>query len=395
MRSVVHDGRPGGEPGGDLDLLLEKGVLLLGSIEFQIEEHLMSHGTRIGPETRLFMAQVRDAAGDAAAKMLDEARSRMDQTACGEDAPEPACPEAGGQSLAGGQAPAGARLLPARVTAPRARLMPPSRGHGFAFGRAAGHLAIGTASAALIGALLVAGQAPSGASTGLSGSATVAHAASDPEGAGRSGPIVLRGPLRPRSAHVEAPRPDPHPGQAEEAARRHAGRLAALALRPAQPFDLPPYPDPRAGAVESSAGAAAPEKPAGARLPLSAGARREEERRLSLAQFDPHRLDGIFGPATGAALGGWESPSGLPEADHLYAEALSFLRDGTVEAHRAPKKARARQQGMQTVLRSPVPRVSPLRAIGCSRTPAGKIVYGRGVRCDFRGLRQSIARLFG
>jgi peptidoglycan hydrolase-like protein with peptidoglycan-binding domain len=134
------------------------------------------------------------------------------------------------------------------------------------------------------------------------------------------------------------------------------------------------------------------------RLDLSAGVRKEVQRRLALARFDPQHFDGIFGPATRAALRDWQGTAGIPATGYLNASALALLREQTADDYRAMQmanKARARQQARRALVTSPVPRASPRQVDECSRTPTGEIVYGEGVRCDFRGLRQSIARLFG
>ena len=160
MQTVVEDGRPESGPDRDVDLLVEKGFLLLGSIEFQIDEHLMSNGTRIDPETRFFMARVRDAAGDGAAKMLEEARSRL-ETAPGAGARDGAVAEA-----PGGQ-PADASILPAEGGSPATA--DPGRRHSMAFGRRAATVGLGTAAAALAAALLVTAWAASVGPRGFTG----------------------------------------------------------------------------------------------------------------------------------------------------------------------------------------------------------------------------------
>jgi hypothetical protein len=203
--------------------------------------------------------------------------------------------------------------------------------------------------------------------------------------------------LHTRGPSLRSDTNDPAPQDAAEP-RQLAEALAAFTLNTVKPGEQPPYPDPRAGPEQT-----APSGPRAAalteeRLALSPDVRREVQHRLALARFDPQHFDGIFGPVTRAAIGDWQSAAGLPATGYLTASALAMLRDRTEDAYRAmlaANKARARQEETRVVVTSPIPRFSPARADGCSRTRSGKIVYGRGIRCDFRGLRQSIARFFG
>jgi hypothetical protein len=157
----------------------------------------------------------------------------------------------------------------------------------------------------------------------------------------------------------------------------------------------PPYPDPRARPEEAFATAAQPA--AEAALALSRATRVEVQRRLALADFDPRLFDGIFGPATRAALGAWQSAAGLSPTGYLDGAALALLRRQTEGDYRAWKANRARiaARNARTVQTSPLPVASPPRDDRCDREATGAIVYGRGVRCDWRGLREDLARLFG
>ena len=420
MQTVVENRLPDVGPDRDVDLLVEKGFLLLGSIEFQIDEHLMSNGSRIDPETRFFMAKVRDAAGDAATKMLDEARSRL-ETAPGAEATDGA----------GAEAPEGepddASLLPAEGGS--LATADPGRRRCTAFGRTAATFGLGTAAAGLVAALLVTAWAPSVASGGFAGgtdasgaeeltaaapSVAVAAgqvaAATPPAsvqhdektgaaGGAASGSLAqpVLGEMQASDLHLRAEPGDS--GRSDPAGYRQLAETMALALHPRRPGEQPPYPDPRAGPEQTAVtGVQTAADAAEQSLALSAAVRREVQRRLALARFDPQHVDGIFGPATRAALGEWQRAAGIPATGYLNASTLALLRDRTADDYRAMQaanKARARQERARMVLMSPVPQASPLRADRCSRTRTGKIVYGRGVRCDFRGLRQSIVRLFG
>ena len=134
-----------------------------------------------------------------------------------------------------------------------------------------------------------------------------------------------------------------------------------------------------------------------ANLALSPRLRREVQQRLALAEFDPLFFDGVFGPATRDALAAWQRAAGLAETGYLDQQSLSLLRERTDSAYGKllARDARQPQPDPLTVLMSPVPPESPLRVDGCQRTPSGQIAYGQGVRCDFRGLRQNLVKLFG
>lgn len=419
IMQTVDTGRPECGPTGNVDLLVEKGFLLLGSIEFQIDEHLLSNGTRIDPETRYFMARVRDAAGDAATKMLDDARNRL-ETAPGAGALDSATAEApGGEAAHTSISPTEAGSL---------ATVDPGRRHGILFGRTTRSVALGTAVPALAAALLVTAWTASVGPGEFAGGAD-APGIGEPEvttasGAAMAGKVAAA--IRPSSVQrdektglaggtstvsVAGPIPDElqanylrlpaEAGEAESsdpAGYRRLAETLALALHTRRPGEQPPYPDPRAGPEQTAlTGEQAVALAAEQRLALSAGIRREVQHRLALAHFDPQHVDGIFGPATRTALGEWQRAAGIPATGYLDASALAVLRDQTADDYRAMQAANkgARRQAPRMVLMSPVPQASPLRANGCTRARTGKIIYGRGVRCDFRGLRQSIAGLFG
>jgi hypothetical protein len=436
----MDSGRPEGGQDRDVDLLIEKGFLLLGSIEFQIEQHLMSHGTRIEPETRFFMAQVRDAAGDAAARLLDEARSRLDAAPIGEAGQTT---EAAGEDGAPGVimlpqpsdviSPPPAKGAPRRLHRPRRRLGRVAIGAGMA---AAGVCAalllsvsapapekLGTASNDKLAAAPAAAQrqATAGAPEGLAIPPAIAWARATGRLMGHAAGRVIEhatGRLAGAAAgnatgyaagaagyateHVSQPDFRPKAVYATGAMvwsedvlqRLIVARRLSLAARTAD-RQQPPYPDPRARPEEAFATAAQPA--AEAALELSRATRIEVQRRLALADFDPRLFDGIFGPATRAALGAWQSAAGLTPTGYLDNAALALLRQQTERDYRAwkAKRARTAARNARTVQTSPLPTASPSRGDRCDRAATGAIVYGRGVRCDWRGLREDLARLFG
>ncbi len=100
-------------------------------------------------------------------------------------------------------------------------------------------------------------------------------------------------------------------------------------------------------------------------------------------------------PAPRSARG--RAPPACPRADFLDGPALAILRHQTEADYHAwkAKETILARRAARTVLKSPVPPSSPPRREGCHRGETGSIVYGRNMRCDFRGLRENIAALFG
>ncbi len=219
MQTVMDRSRPEGGKDRDVDLLIEKGFLLLGSIEFQIDQHLMTHGTRIDPETRLFMAKVRDAAGDASARLLDEARSRVEAAPA---APPPQ--EAGGAGptdSAASDAAAAAQAMPRRGALSSAKARRRSRR---GFGTMAVDISLGTAAAALCAALLLSRSVPEAVPNGGTDTFVVAGTAPidrSPQTGGPTGAhtgALIGGP-------VEAPTAAAAQPVAPASARERAGHL--------------------------------------------------------------------------------------------------------------------------------------------------------------------------
>jgi peptidoglycan hydrolase-like protein with peptidoglycan-binding domain len=154
--------------------------------------------------------------------------------------------------------------------------------------------------------------------------------------------------------------------------------------------------DPPGGVYETLVDAETAER-AEAALDLSRGKRRELQRRLKLAEHDPRMVDGIFGPATRAAIAGWQSGAGLPATGYFDGQALALIERQTEEMFRAwqvaEKRDRRRRQTQTASVATSMPATSPASA-SCQRTWSGAIAYGQNVFCDLRGLRENVGQLF-
>lgn len=129
-----------------------------------------------------------------------------------------------------------------------------------------------------------------------------------------------------------------------------------------------------------------------ARLELSPTERREIQRRLRLAKHDPKGVDGIIGPASRAAIAAWQDEAGLPATGFLTMSTLTRLVIETDEAYRnwqvAQAERRAREQRLASA--APLPRPQHGSTEGCARNGSGDIAYGQNLRCDIRGLSESL-----
>lgn len=133
-----------------------------------------------------------------------------------------------------------------------------------------------------------------------------------------------------------------------------------------------------------------------AALELSRRDRRQLQRRLMLAEHDPRLVDGIFGPDTRAAIAGWQRAEGLWPSGFIDATALALLERQTEDRYHAwltAERARdRRRQRTEAVAVASKPETSG--GTKCQRSWSGKIAYGQNVRCDFRGLRENVAKFF-
>ncbi len=131
-------------------------------------------------------------------------------------------------------------------------------------------------------------------------------------------------------------------------------------------------------------------------LGLSAGKRREVQLRLRLARHDPQSIDGVFGPVTRSAIAEWQREAGIPATGYVDEAALALLADTTETEYRAWRTAeKARRDAQQVAAATPLPRPDRAVADDCARHLSGEVAYGQSVRCDFRGLRESIGTLGG
>lgn len=371
------DDRPR-ERSDKLATLIERGCLLLGNIEFQIEQHLLMHGTRIDPQTRWFLAQVRDAAGAVAG----DARGGVESCRHGGH-PVTVMPQADAHPSRTAMA-AGSGL--GEVDAPGLTPTPGPRSATVAANpllwRSLAHQGIGAACGVLVG-FLVFGD-PAGVSSGME--------------------LAQSESAHQTSARVVAVAPAPIPSELENVAEPHeahpadaaAGERAPLLMARMSRPDGDGHPGSREQQEHSfPAEPVAPMRPAATEdmLGLSRSIRAEVQRRLTLTGFDPGAVDGIFGPTTREALRAWQAASALPETGYLDETALTALVERTEDAFLARQAAERTRR--TAALESPLPRAAPVSGKHCERAPSGEIVYGQGVKCDFEGLKENIARLFG
>lgn len=268
--------------------------------------------------------------------------------------------------------------------------------------RASAHASTGVSLAAVCGIVLVAfvlerEPAPAAAPSGLhvmEGTQLLASDSDPPRAlAGQRPPLYLY----PR---LSVPSGPAIPGVPESAtaAAGDPGIASLVDFKRRMP-DI--YPDPRAGMMvqemaardeaEIAVAAAAEDEEA---LALSAGKRREVQRRLQLARHDPRAIDGVFGPMTRTAIAEWQSQAGLPATGYLDRSALALLVEQTQADYRAWRTAeRAREEREQVAAAGRRPLRRPTAMDRCARQGSGEVAYGQSVRCDFKGLRESFGSL--
>lgn len=286
--------------------------------------------------------------------------------------------------------PSGRRAVRAgAVAARRPRRMRITRPHGIAPNP--GHALTG----GVVALMLLATIFRSGEIGDATGKAITAAGGPAPA----AGPVAarsMRAPIAPSFA-FSAPLAGPPaiPGAAEDRADPDP-RAGIAAVELAEAPDHGGGADPRAGmpaaaqALNLGSGAAVE-----AALDLTRSDRREMQRRLKLAEFDPELVDGIFGPATRAAIGAWQETAGLPATGYLDGAAMERLVAETEPAYRAwaaAERARAERSRL-AALATPVPPRRPFEEDGCRRLASGEIAYGQNLRCDLHGLGDELRGL--
>lgn len=79
-------------------------------------------------------------------------------------------------------------------------------------------------------------------------------------------------------------------------------------------------------------------------LGLNSDARRQVQRHLALLGFDPHGIDGVFGPGSRAAIADWQRASGFPSTGYLAPDDLRTLTSqGQARAAQLEAEAEARR----------------------------------------------------
>ncbi len=108
-------------------------------------------------------------------------------------------------------------------------------------------------------------------------------------------------------------------------------------------------------------------------LDLSRAERREIQRRLSLIGYNTRGVDGVFGPATRAAIKLWQIDNELTADGYLSPSSLKLLKSQSQAAYADWKAS---------------PKKRYFGSDGCLRRPNGRIIMGRTLRCDLRALQQ-------
>lgn len=192
--------------------------------------------------------------------------------------------------------------------------------------------------------------------------------------------------VEPRLAAADAPE-----SPVDRAASAAPWRLAAAAALGGR---AEAYPDPMEGMMAVQMASLDDPAQAEAGLALSDGARREVQRRLALARHDPQGVDGVFGPATRAAIAAWQEKAGLPATGYVDERAFAVLAEQTEEEYRAwataEKKRRSEDRQFASIQSWPT---GDGRSGSCQRAGSGQIAYGQNIKCDLKGFRESFGAL--
>lgn len=175
------------------------------------------------------------------------------------------------------------------------------------------------------------------------------------------------------------------------------GPLAA----PVDPFvqtaEVVPVAEPAAPPVVLAAPTPDPADAATAELGLQLSRRDRAAVQVRLAQagHDPRGTDGVFGPATRAAITAWQTEWGFAPTGHLTGDALAILvartgpLDTALPATPAKRTTRAPLTARAPSAREPA--AEPQVADGaCRRTATGQVVGGQSLVCDLTGFGETL-----
>ena len=156
------------------------------------------------------------------------------------------------------------------------------------------------------------------------------------------------------------------------------------------PAGQPVTPAPAAGSVATQAQLPTPASPEAqeAALNLDRSARRELQRRLRLAGFDPGAADGILGPRSRAALSAWQEERDYEPSGYLDGKQWAELQEETKVAYAALMDQLATRQSRPAQARTqaraaPAPRAEPETREGSHLGRAFRKI-GHGIRDIFR-----------
>ena len=164
--------------------------------------------------------------------------------------------------------------------------------------------------------------------------------------------------------------------------------------------DVPPVEDSSAPAPVTVAEAPSPlwvaaDESSEAVLTLSRAERKDVQRRLALAGFDPRGFDGVFGPRTREAIADFQAAWGFPATGYLDTAVHAELAARTEEAYAAlASQAASEPRGAPEL--APVARERQVAAngtAGCARDADGRIVERQSLGCDLKGLAEKVVSL--
>lgn len=229
----------------------------------------------------------------------------------------------------------------------------------------------------------------------------------------------------------EAPRPAPFPSL--EGISEAVGSRPAPAASPAEPLtvraSLPPvqpgapvFPEAEPAIFSETGGfhiaAALPELPSAvaapavpampnilryasdadeAALALSRADRRALQRRLRLVGHDPRGADGIFGPATRAAIASWQTEAGLPASGFLDTAAYEALLARSERPYRRWQAAVAAERRAAQTRQIAEAAAGAFRdapgSQACERHSDGRVISRQGLLCDLTGMGEELVTI--